>query len=354
VKSPRRPVRRTRQVLCSSAVLACALVVAAGCGGDSGSDGDAKAGEKTAKEVRLSLVSYSTPREAYEKLIPGFAETDEGAGVEFDESYGASGEQSRAVEGGLPADVVAFSLEPDVKRLVDAGKVAADWNAGETKGMVTESVVVFAVRAGNPKKIEDWDDLLEDDIEVITPNPFTSGGARWNLMAAYGAWTRAGDSHEEALDKLKGLLQNTPVQSKSAREALQVFAAGKGDVMLAYENEALTAKEKGEDLEYVIPDSTILIENPVAITSDSRNAEEAQAFVDYLLSDEAQEIYADAGYRAVSDTVAEEHADDYPTPSGLFTIEDFGGWDKVMTDFFDREKGSVAKIEQELGVPTDG
>ena len=329
--------------ICLTALTA---VSAAGCGGvsQSSAEGGADGG-------RLTLVAYSTPREAYEEIIPAFQETASGSGVSFDQSYGSSGEQSRAVEAGLPADVLAFSLAPDVTRLVEAGLVEENWASDEFKGMVTDSVVVFAVRKGNPKQIRSWDDLLREDIEVITPNPFTSGGARWNLMAAYGARRELGESHEQAVEFLGELLANTAVQDKSAREALQTFVGGKGDVMLAYENEAITAQQKGEELDYVIPDQTILIENPVAVVAESGNLERAQAFVDFLRSPEAQRIFAEKGYRPVLGEVLA--AVSYPAPSALFTIDDLGGWETVTERFFDREEGIVAKIEQELGVATD-
>jgi len=298
---------------------------------------------------KLTLVAYSTPREAYEEIIPAFQKSRPGRGVSFDQSYGGSGEQSRAVEAGLPADVVAMSLTPDIERLVDAGLVADDWAGDEYDGMVTDSVVVFAVRKGNPEGIRTWDDLTRDGIEVITPNPFTSGGARWNVMAAYGARLELGESEQQATEYLERLFANVAVQDKSAREALQTFAGGKGDVMLAYENEAITAQAKGEDADYVVPDQTILIENPVAVTTDA--PEQAQAFVHFLRTPKAQRIFGEQGYRPVVKSVLSEF--DYPEPPSLFTIDDLGGWDTVADKFFDREQGVMARIEQGLGVPTD-
>ena len=218
--------------------------------------------------------------------------------------------------------------------------------------MVTDSVVVFAVRPGNPKGIQTWDDLLKEGVEVITPNPFTSGGAQWNIMAAYGAQLEQGKSDEEAIDYLRELfLEHVPVQDKSAREALQTFAGGKGDVMLAYENEAIFAQQAGEELEYVVPDETILIENPVAVVNTSENPEAAQAFLDYLYTPEAQAVFASKGYRPVVEGVETEF--DYSGPAGLFTIADLGGWADVRKRFFDREESIFLDIENELGVPTD-
>src|ERR671914_351738 len=329
------------------AAVSALLVVAAGCGGGEEASG-AAGGEK-----KVSLVAYSTPREAYEEIIPAFRETADGSGVEFEQSYASSGEQSRAVEAGLDADVVAFSLAPDVARLVDAGLVAEDWDKDEHDGMVTDSVVVFVVREGNPENIQTWDDLLREGVEVITPNPFTSGGAKWNIMAAYGAQLEQGKSEEEAIEYLRELfIEHVPVQDKSARESLQTFAAGKGDVLLAYENEAIFAQQQGQPLEYVVPGETILIENPVAVVSSSSDKQAAQAFIDYLRTPEAQRVFGEKGYRPVVEDVFAEF--DYPDPDGLFPIDDVGGWDEVNTRFFDREESIFADIENELGVPTDG
>jgi sulfate/thiosulfate transport system substrate-binding protein len=315
-----------------------AAAVLAGCGGTSESTGDG---------AKLTLVAYSTPREVYAELTKDFAKTTAGDGVAFDESYGSSGEQSRAVEAGLPADVVAFSLAPDVTRLVDAGMVDANWADDEYDGMVTNSVVVFAVRKGNPKGIKTWDDLVEDGVEVIEPNPFTSGGARWNVMAAYGAQRKLGKTHEQAVGYLGELFKHVSVQDKSARESLQTFAGGKGDVLLAYENEAILAKEKGEELDYVVPEQTILIQNPVAVVSGSDNTEQARAFVDYIRSDPAQKKFGEAGYRPVAESVADEFQ--YPLPGQLFTIDDVGGWEEVQTKFFDRQDGIMAAIQRDVG-----
>ncbi len=328
--------------LAGAAVLA--VLALAGCGGAS-SEGSAPAG---AEGGNIRLVAYSTPREAYAKLIDLYR-GGAGEGVSFDQSYGSSGEQSRAVEAGLRADVVAFSLEPDMTRLVESGVVAQDWNAGEHKGMVTDSVVVFIVREGNPKGIKSWDDLIKDGVEVATPNPFTSGGARWNVMAGYGAQLEQGRSPEEARQYLRALFANVTVQDKSARESLTTFASGKGDVLLGYENEAIFAKRQGQSLEYVVPDQTILIENPVAVTEDASEA--AQGFLDFLTTEEAQRVFGDEGYRPVVKSVLDTF--DFPTPPGLFTIADVGGWDTVQEEFFDRETGFMAEVQRDLGQPTE-
>lgn len=314
-------------------------VVVAGCGGSDSSS------------TKLALVAYSTPQEAYKKLIPAFQKTPEGTDIDFSQSYGASGEQARAIINGLAADVVEFSHPGDMNKLVDEGIVAEDWDAGEYKGIVSDSVVVFAVRKGNPKGIKDWSDLTKPGIEVITPNAITSGGARWNLIAAYGQALKGGATEQEALAYVKDLLSNVPVQDKSARESLQTFSSGKGDVLLTYENEAITAQNAGQDVEYVIPPTTLLIENPVAATKTSKSPEDAQAFVDYLFTDEAQKIFAEAGYRPVNKELLDEKK--FPQPETLLTVQEFGGWGEIAKFLFDEKTGKVAAINEELGVKSD-
>jgi sulfate/thiosulfate-binding protein len=343
-----RTRNRSLGALLSGMALIATLLLASGCGGQS-SDSEASSGGN-GSGGKLTLVAYSTPEEAYKELIPAFNKTAEGSGVSFSQSYASSGEQSRAVEGGLPADVVEFSLEPDITRLVDAGLVEEDWNQNEHKGMVTDSVVVFMVRKGNPKDIEDWDDLVTGDVEVLEPNPFTSGGAKWNIMAAYGAQLEKGRTPEQARQYLADLFENVPVLDKSARESLQTFSSGKGDVLLGYENEAILAQQKGEELDYIVPDQTLLIENPVAVVNESKEPELAQSFVDFLYTPEAQEIFVGNGYRPVVDGVP--GAEEFPEPPALFEITKFGGWDKVNADFFDPEDGVVAKIFQDQGKST--
>jgi sulfate/thiosulfate-binding protein len=331
----RQPGRLATRVGIAVVALGATLGIAA-CGGGSGST--------------LNLVAYSTPQQVYEdKLEPAFKDTSDGKDVDFSNSFGSSGDQSRAVEAGQPADVVEFSLEPDMTRLVDAGIVASDWNQNQYKGIVTNSVVTLMVRPGNPKHITSFDDLAKSDIDVIDPNPATSGGARWNIMAIYGSQIAEGKSPAQAQDFVKQVLANTSVQDSSARDSLQTFSSGKGDVLVGYENEAIQAKQEGIDLEYVTPDSTILIENPIAVTKDAPS--EAQKFVDFLYTDQGQQDFADAGYRPVVKSVFDRNASKFPVPSGLFTIAEFGGWSKVADPFFG-DDGWVIQAEKELGNPT--
>ena len=302
-------------------------------------------GTAAQESVTLTLVAYSTPREAYEAIIPLFQATEAGAGVTVDTSFGSSGEQSRAVENGLPADVVALSLAPDIDRLVPLGLVAEEWAADAFNGFVTTSVVVFAVRPGNPKNIQTWDDLLRDDVQVITPNPLTSGGAKWNILAAYGAQLQAGKTHDEAVEYLRQFFPHVPVQDKSARESLNTFIGGLGDVMLAYENEVITVQGTGEEIEYILPAATILIENPVALVTESAYPEQATAFIDFIRTPEAQRVFGEKGYRPVVEEVLAEF--DYATPEQLFTINDLGGWAEVDAQFFDPDTGIVAQVQQQ-------
>ena len=331
----------SRRIILSAAALL--LVLAAGVVGACGSDDSSSGGGS------ISLVAYSTPQEAYQEVIPAFQDTSQGKGTSFKQSYGASGDQARAVEAGLKADVVALSLAPDVDKLVDAKKVPADWNKDSYDGFVTNSVVVFAVRKGNPKNIKTWADLTKDGVDVITPNPFTSGGAKWNVMAAYGANSDVGKNKQAGEDYLRALFKNVSVQSKSAREALQTFVGGKGDVLIAYENEAITAQQKQQDVDYVVPDATILIQNPIAATTTASAA--AKDFVTFTQTDEAQKIYSEKGYRPVKKDVP--GAKTFPTPSGLFNIDDLGGWPSVNKEFFDPDTGLMADINKSLGQPTE-
>jgi sulfate transport system substrate-binding protein len=332
-----------RRTLATLAVLLVAAAVAA-------QTAAARPAEGTrVSDTKLTLVAYSTPREAYGQLIPLFQKSAAGKDVSFDQSYGGSTEQTRAVQAGLKADVVALSLEPDIQELVDKGMVGKNWNAGFYKGMVTNSVVVFAVRDGNPEKIKNWDDLIKPGVEVITPNPITSGGARWNVMAAYGAQRKLGKTDKQAQDYLLKLFQHIAVQDKSARESLQTFLGGKGDVLLTYENEAVFANKKGQKIPYVIPRSTILIENPVAVVNRTEHSKEAYAFVNFLRTPAAQKIFGENGYRPVVKSVAKQFS--YPDRPGLFTIRQPGmnGWKAVTKKFFDPRSGVVTLIQRKVG-----
>lgn len=337
-QTPRKSRKKTaiRAALVTTAALAAALALAA-CGSSSSGS--------SSKSV--TLVAYSTPESAFSSLISAFQKTSAGKGVSFSQSYGPSGEQSRKVADGLHTDIVNFSQEPDVTRLAKAGLVSSNWNQNATHGMVTDSVAVIIVRKGNPKHIHGWSDLIKPNVEVLTPNPYTSGSARWNILAAYGAQIKEGHTPAEATEYLQKLFKKVVSQNSSARTALQTFLAGKGDALIDYESEAIADEKKGAAIEYIIPSDTIQIENPVAVLGSNSAA---KAFETFLLSPEGQKIWAEHGYRPVISGVPE--ASKFPTPPGLFTVNDLGGWTKIEEQFFAPSTGIVTKIEESLGVST--
>jgi sulfate/thiosulfate transport system substrate-binding protein len=354
--------RGTARAALTTAIVAIGLAaVLAGCGGSSDSTtSSAGSGSATnaaatsgAGSAKLQLVAYSTPKKAYDALIAAFAQTSAGNGVSFGQSFGASGSQSRAVDSGQPADVVAFSTTPDMTRLVKDGIVSKDWNANPEQGFSSDSVVVFVVRKGNPKHINGWDDLIKPGVDVITPNPSTSGSARWNILAGYGAELKEGKTPAQALDYVRTLLtKNVSVQDSSASAALQTFTGGKGDVLLDYESDALAAEKAGDAVQIVYPSQTILIQTPIAVTTKSAHAKQAQAFVNWQWSVAGQTVWAQKGYRPVLASVAKQFASKFPTPPDLFTIDYLGGWTSVSKTFFAPSTGSITKIEEAAGVPT--
>src|SRR6201996_1331849 len=344
--------------LVAALTLLVALIVT-GCGGGGSSTGSSSAssGEESSGGssggAKLSVVGYSTPESVYtETLQPAFEKTPQGEGVSFSDSFGASGDQSRAVAAGQPASVVHFSTGSDMERLVEEGEIVSkNWEKQPYKGIATNSVVVILVEKGNPLGIKSFKDLEEnEEAEVITPNPFSSGSARWNIMAIYGSALEEGASEAEALEAVKTVLEKTTAQPGSGRDAFSAFSQGEGNVLLTYENEAIKAEKEGEEVEYVIPPYTIQIETPIAVTTEAPEPQ-AEDFLKFLWSNEGQELWAENGYRPVNPKLV--NAQQFPEPEkGLFQIAKFGGWSKVKEQFFDEENGSVAKIEEELGYPT--
>jgi sulfate transport system substrate-binding protein len=330
-----------------AATLSIAGVLAlTGCGGDSDASDDGG--------TTLNLVGYSVLEQANKGVISAFQDTDAGKDVNFKESYGASGDQSRAVVAGAKADEVHLSLEPDVTRLVDEGLVAEDWKDNDTKGICTNSVVVFVVQKGNPKGIESWDDLIQDGVGIVTPNPASSGSAKWNLLAAYGAAKDEGGSDEAAQEYMTKFFANVAALPDSGRDATTAFTSGTGDVLLSYENEAILARQSGQDFDYVIPDETLSIDNACAVLKDAPKA--AQDFMDFQKSAEGQKLYAETGYRPLVDVGdlevegANDPSDPFPAPATLLTIDgDFGGWADANTTFFDENDGILTKIQAEAG-----
>lgn len=329
------------------AAIAATAAVLAACGGGAS---DVVGGDRTDAETTLTLVAYAVPEPGWSKIIPAFADTPEGKGVAVTTSYGASGDQSRSVVDGKPADLVNFSVEPDVIRLVKAGKVSPEWNTDVTKGIPFGSVVSLVVRKGNPKNIKDWDDLLAPGIEVVTPSPLSSGSAKWNLLAPYAAKSDGGKNPQAGLDFVKTLVaDHVKTRPGSGREATDVFLQGTGDVLISYENEAIHIERQGAEkgevaVEHVNPPQTFKIENPVAVVTASTHLDKATALKNFLFTPQGQKIWAQAGFRPVDPAVAADFVKDFPAPQKLWTIADLGGWSAVDTALFDKDNGSITTI----------
>jgi len=343
----------------SAAIIASTAIALAACSGPSSSTTASGGGSCTPSQTPvLTLAAYSTPREAYGKIIPAFQakwkEEHDGQNVMFQESYGGSTSQAQAVTNGFPADIVALSLAPDVDVIADAGLITHDWSSEADGGMVSTSVVVFDVRPGNPDGVHNYNDLAKSGVEVLTPDPAASGSARWNIVAAYGAAERGkvdGTTNDDAgaQELLKGIFANVTVLDKSARDSIKNFESGNGDVAITYENEVLTAQKAGLPDEMVIPASTILIENPVTVVDKNAEAhcvkDVAQAFVEYLHTDEAQEIYKTVGFLRPVDKeeAAAGDGDKFAPIDDLFTVEDLGGWDSIAEKVFGDPDGIFSK-----------
>jgi sulfate transport system substrate-binding protein len=337
---------RSRLVTAVAAALVAAVGLS-GCGG-------AASGDTGSGAVELSLVGFAVPKAGNDAAQALWAKTPDGQGVTWTTSYGASGDQSRAVAAGLKADYVVFSVGSDMTRLVDAGLVAKDWDAGPNKGIVSTSVVVLVVRNGNPKNIHGWDDIVKPGIGIVTPNPGSSGSARWNILAAWSHIVANGGTEAEATEFLTKFFQNTVALPGSGRDATTAFQGGTGDVLISYENEAILARQNGADFEYIVPDTTLKIENPGAVTVGANP--KAKSYLDFVLSDEGQEAFASKGFRPLDPSLtvdvpgANDPSNPFPAPKTLTTIDgDFGGWSAVSTKFFDEDTGIITKIQQETG-----
>ena len=306
-------------------------------------------------DTKLSLVGYAVPREALGAIIKAWQQTPEGRDVDFTQSYGASGDQARAVANGLRADIVQLSTGLDVDYLVEKGLVDPKWNRQSYNGIVTNSLVVFAVRPGNPKKIKTWDDLVKPGVQVITANPFTSGAAKWNILAAYGAQRKLGKTDKQARAYVLKLFRNVVVQAKSGRDATNAFLSGKGDVLLAYENEALLSRKNGQDIQFYIPKQTMLIEAPIAVVKTSENRDKANQFIRFTKTPAAQRIWAEWGFRPVDKAVFKEVKAKFPSRPTVFRISDtiFGGsWSAADKRWFDPNGSIMVDVEKAIGGPT--
>jgi sulfate transport system substrate-binding protein len=302
-------------------------------------------------DLSLNLVAYSTPKTVLGKIIQAWQATPDGNGVSFTQSYGASTDQAKAVVAGLNADIVFLSTGTDVNLLVDAGLVDANWNQQSYRGIAADTVVVFAVRNGNPKHIKGWNDLTKPGVQIVTPNPFSSGSAKWNVMAAYDAQRHLGKTDKQAVAYVQQLFSHVVSQDTSGRNATNTFLAGKGDVLLTYESEALASRAAGQDIQYVIPRQTMLIELPIAVLKGSPNKDVAEKFIRFTKSAVAQNLFAQNGFRPVDPAVAKKYASKYPVRPGMFTIDDktIGGWRAADKRWFDPNNGLMAQIERAVG-----
>src|SRR5260221_6941445 len=306
--------------------------------------------------TNLSLVGYSTPKAVMAKIIQAWQQTPDGKDASFNQSYGASTDQARAVANGLKADIVFLSTGDDVNLLVDAGLVDSKWNHQAYNGIGADTVVVFAVRNGNPKHIKSWNDLIRPGVQVLTPNPFSSGSAKWNILAAYGAQRRLGKTDKQATAYVQQLFKHVISQDTSGRNATNTFLGGKGDVLITYESEALNARLNGQDLQYVIPRQSMLIELPIAVLKSSSNKDLANKFIQYVKQPAAQDLFAQYGFRPVNPTVAKKYASKFPARPGIFKVDDkiIGGWRHADDVWFDPNKGRMVGIERAIGGPTTG
>jgi sulfate transport system substrate-binding protein len=327
--------------------LSLSVAIASCAGGDTNAGGNASSGANKGN-VELTLVSFAVTKAAHDQIIPKFVEKwkkEHNQNVTFNQSYGGSGTQTRAVIDGLEADVVHLALALDTEKIQKAGLIQPGWEKeAPNNAIVSKSVAALVTREGNPKGIKDWADLAKDGVSVITANPKTSGGARWNFLGLWGSVTRAGGDDAKALDYTTKVFKNVPVLPRDAREASDVFfKQGQGDVLINYENEVLLAGQNGEKLPYVIPNVNISIDNPIALVDknvDKHGTREvAQAFVEYLYTPEAQREFAKVGFRPVDPTVGEETAKQYTKLKTLFTAQDMGGWDAIQKKFF--EDGAI-------------
>ena len=305
----------------------------------------------------LSFVAYSTPKPVMAKIIQAYQQTPPGQGVSFTQSYGPSTNQAKAVAAGQPADFVFLSAGDDVNLLVDAGLVSPNWDKQGYDGIAANTVVVFAVRNGNPKHIKGWADLIKPGVQVVTPNPFSSGSAKWNILAAYGAQRALGKTDKQATQYVKELFQHVVSQDTSGSNATNTFLSGKGDVLLTYESEAINARLQGKNIQYVIPRQTMLIQLPVALVKTSKNPDATNKFLQFLRSPAAQNLFVQYGFRPVDPQVAKSAAavKEFPARPGIFKITEkaIGGWRAADKKWF-AQGAIMSQIEQSVGGPSSG
>ena len=333
-------IRTTTRRIALTGVLAAASLLLTACAGAGASDVVGGAGSQGSRT--LDLYAFSVAKPAFDALGVAYAATPEGAGTTIRASYGASGDQSRKVLAGAPADLVALSLAPDVTRLVPSGLVAADWDA-DGQGSPFGSVVVLVVRKGNPHRLHDWADLLRPGVSVVTPNPLSSGSAQWNLLAPYAAASDGGQDHQAGVSFVEAIVRDhVRTRPGSAAEAIESFRQGTGDVLLSYENEAIAAIRAGDAFEVVVPPQTFRIENAVAAVTTSDQASDAEAFLTFVASEGGQEAVARAGFRPADAAVLARHPE-FRAPARLWSVADLGGWPAVTASLFDKDTGALTQ-----------
>ena len=336
-------LRRGRPVAALALAVASAVGLSA-CGSGSSGSGDPRT---------VNLVAYSVPKPAYDALTTAFGKTSEGSGVKITASYGASGTQATAVTNGQKADVVNFSVGSDMSKLVPS-RVTEGWDSGPTKGIISDSVVVIVVRPGNPEGIKGWDDLIKPGVQIVTPDPASSGSAKWNILAAYTHVLTNGGTEDQAKAYLTAYYKNIVAKPSSGAQATATFLNGTGDVLISYESEAIGGRQKGDKFDYVVPAESMLIETPAAVTTDASPA--AEDFLAYAESDAGQKIFASKGFRPAVQGVdpgevegANDPAHPYPTVAKLATIAELGGWSEVNKKYFDKNTGIVTQIAGNAG-----
>jgi sulfate transport system substrate-binding protein len=331
------PARRWRLLSITALV---ALITA--CSGGTSGAGSEDVPEGT---VSLSVLAFTSAAPGWNASIPAFGATEDGEGISVQTTYGPSARLAQSVLDGDPADIVYLADQPNIDRLVREEKLSGDWNSGPHHGQPFGSISTLVVREGNPLNIQTWNDLLRPGVEVMAANPVLSGSGKWGLMAGYAAASNGGQDRAAGIDYLnKLILEHVVVGPTTVPEAIDLFLAGTGDVLIAPENSAIDAERHSSAVESIVPPQTLKIDNQAAVLRTSEHPEEAGRLVDYLYTPEAQRLWAEAGFRPVLPEIATEFAEDFPTPEKLWTIDEIGGWAVLDPLFYDSENGIITRI----------
>ncbi len=349
----------------SLAVAAVFAMLGAGC--SSGNDNTTTPSTSNASCTQsgtpvVTLAAYSNVYDVYGKLISTFQDDwkakHDNQQVIFQTSFGGSTTQAQNVVAGFPADIVALSLDPDVQMIQDAGLITHDWRNETENSIVASSAVVFDVRPGNPKHVENWNDLTQSGLQILTPDPAQSGGAKWNIVSAYGASMRgqvpgyAKGNAADAEKLLQGIFQNVTVMDKSANDSIKNFESGNGDVAITYEYAVLAAQHAGLPDQMVIPPSTVMIQTPTVVVDKNAEAhcveDIANAFVKFLHTKDAKDIFTSVGYERPVDQAEAAKGDGstFPAIKDLFTTDEIGGWDQLLNDTVFGDNGAFTQAQK--------